>query len=131
MMLCHLEAANFIICDGLLALMNNNSFIASSLWPAKMAKGPIIHTPSITCNHKYRQMLCSISYDFPINRNMITSTSRGRVTRSECSECGVPTSLASFSTTCPKNCGRGESLGTTTCPKTGVGGKQGQNTITP
>ena len=34
-------------------------------------------------------------------------------------------SRASFSTTFHKNCGRGESLGTTTCPKTVVGDKQG------
>ena len=34
-------------------------------------------------------------------------------------------SLASFSTTCKENCGRGESLGITTCLKTVVGGKQG------
>ena len=30
-----------------------------------------------------------------------------------------------FSTTFIKNCGRGECLGTTTCPMTVVGGKQG------
>ena len=34
-------------------------------------------------------------------------------------------SQASFSTTFLKKCGRGESLGTTTCLKTVVGGKQG------
>ena len=34
-------------------------------------------------------------------------------------------SRASFSTTFLKNCGRGESLGTTTCLITVVGGKQG------
>ena len=34
-------------------------------------------------------------------------------------------SQASFSTTFLKNCGRSVSLGTTTCPKTVVGGKQG------
>ena len=33
-------------------------------------------------------------------------------------------SRARFSTTFLKNCGRGESLRTTTCPKTVVGGKQ-------
>ena len=32
---------------------------------------------------------------------------------------------ASFSTTFLKNCGRGESLGTTTCPKTVVGVSKG------
>ena len=32
---------------------------------------------------------------------------------------------ASFSTTFPKNCGRGGNLGTTTCLKNVVGGKQG------
>ena len=32
---------------------------------------------------------------------------------------------ASLFTTLLKNCGRGESLETTTCPKTVVGGKQG------
>ena len=34
-------------------------------------------------------------------------------------------SRASFSTTFLKNCGRGESLVTTTCHKTVVGGRQG------
>ena len=34
-------------------------------------------------------------------------------------------SLASFSTTFPINCGRDESLETTTCLKNVVGGKQG------
>ena len=34
-------------------------------------------------------------------------------------------SRASFSTTLAKNCGRGASLGTSTCPKTVVSGKQG------
>ena len=34
-------------------------------------------------------------------------------------------SRASFHTTFLKNCGRSESLGITTCPKTVVGGKQG------
>ena len=37
-------------------------------------------------------------------------------------------SRASFSTTFLKNCGRGESLGNTTCPKTVVGGRQGYAT---
>ena len=32
---------------------------------------------------------------------------------------------ASFSTTFPKNCGRGESLRTTICPKTVAGSKHG------
>ena len=34
-------------------------------------------------------------------------------------------SRASFPSTCLKNCGRGESLGITTCHKTMIGGKQG------
>ena len=34
----------------------------------------------------------------------------------------------SFSTTFLRNCGRGESLMITTCPKTAVGGKQGDAT---
>ena len=35
-------------------------------------------------------------------------------------------SEASFPTTFQKNCGRGESLGTITCHKNVVGGKQGR-----
>ena len=37
----------------------------------------------------------------------------------------LPPSRASFSTTFLKKCVRGESLGTTTCLRTVVGGKQG------
>ena len=37
-------------------------------------------------------------------------------------------SRTSFSNTFLKNCGRDKSLGTTTCPKTVVGGKQGHAT---
>ena len=37
----------------------------------------------------------------------------------------LPPSRANFSTTFPKNSGRGESLWTTTCHKTVVMGKQG------
>ena len=44
-------------------------------------------------------------------------------------------SKASLPTTFHTNCGRGESLRTTTCPKTVVGGKQGRgpcnNTFAP
>ena len=45
--------------------------------------------------------------------------------RNESSGCSVPASRASSSSTFLKNCDGGESLGTTTCRKTVVGGKQG------
>ena len=39
--------------------------------------------------------------------------------------CTVPAIQSLFSTTFLKNCGRGEGLGTTTCPITVIGGRQG------
>ena len=40
------------------------------------------------------------------------------------SGCGIPAIPSLLSPTFPINSGRGECLGTTTCPKTVVGGKQ-------
>ena len=52
-------------------------------------------------------------------------TSSGRGTLNWISGCSIPASRTSFSTTFLKNCGRGESLETTMCNKSVVGGKQG------
>ena len=49
----------------------------------------------------------------------------GELTPNVFSGCSVPAIRASFSTTCLKNCGKGECLGTTTCLMTVAGGKQG------
>ena len=49
----------------------------------------------------------------------------GRGALSEFSGCRGPASRATFTTTFLRNCGSGEGLGTTSCPKTMTGGRQG------